>query len=339
MQGSHTFNVYDIINAYIHQYEVIIMTITLASNQRLTCSELPQANNLWRIKGLLQSALGGVLLQRATIDAAFDNSRDRQYYMDAMSKTLGWVERNGVDFSVTPAGAAALQAASVGDATFAHTVHSQLLAANAFYAQVSQGAHLVKITAAMADEFGIAMSTAERRATCVLGWFSDLQAARMNNTQPILGAKIAARSNESKNLALNMWMVNASNIQHGIMAARTFSEIMDEQLFMVHGTACLVSGIDIPGISVACRIKPLDVCKDSEAIDLHNGLVLESRVATLFSRGLISFADDGSVKVSSRIPTKDLQRVGLCADSAMRVSPTNTMKTYLAYHRSNVFIR
>lgn len=315
------------------------MTIALATHQRLTCSELPQANNLWRMKGLLQAALGGVILQRETIDAAFDNHRDRQYYMDAMCKTLGWFERKGDDFVVTPVGAAALQAASVGDATFAHTVHARLLADNVFYAQASQGADLATLSAALVDEFSIALSTAERRATCILAWFADLSAARLNKTQPILGAKIAARSNEAKNMAVNMWTSNVGDIQSGVVAARNFSEVLDEQIFAVHGTACLVSGIDIAGISVACRIKPVEVCREAEAIDLHNALVLESRLATLFARGLISFADTGLVKVSSRLGVKDAERLGLRTGSTLSVVPTNTMKTYLAYHRANVFIR
>lgn len=315
------------------------MTIALATHQRLTCAELPQANNLWRIKGLLQAALGGVILQRSALDSAFDNHRDRQYYMDAMSKTLGWVERTGDDFIVTPVGAAALQAASIGDATFAHTVHAQLLAANSFYAQAAQGVDLATISSALVEQFTISFSTAERRATCILGWCADLQAARLNNTQPILAAKIAARSNEAKSIALNMWTGNATEIQPGIVAARTFSEILDEQIFSVHGTACLVSGLDIAGISVACRIKPMEVCREAEAIDLHNALVLESRLATLFARGLISFADNGLVKVSSRLGDKDAERLGLRAGSTLRVAPTNTMKSYLGYHRANIFIR
>lgn len=312
---------------------------TFTTTQRLTCAELPQANNLWRIKGLLQAALGGALLQRATIDAAFDNSRDRQYYMDAMSKTLGWVERSGDDFAVTDAGRVALQAASVGDATFAHTVHAQLMANNTFYAQASQGADLATLSAALADEFGIALSTAERRAMCVMAWYADLQAARLNKTQPILGAKIAARSNEAKSMAVNIWAGNAGEIQSGVVAARTFCETLDEQIFAVHGTACLVSDIDIAGISVACRIKPLDVCRESDAVDLHNALVLEARLATLFARGLISFADNGMVKVSSRLGAKDAERIGLRAGARLSVMPTNTMKGYLGYHRANVFIR
>ena len=315
------------------------MNIALATNQRLTCSELPQANNLWRIKGLLQASLGGVLLQRTAIDTAFDNPRDRLYYMDAMSKTLGWVERSGDDFSVTVVGKAALQAASVGDATFAHTVHAQLMSTNTFYAQASQGADLATLSAALADEFGIALSTAERRAMCVMAWCADLQAARLNKTQPILGAKIAARSNEAKSMAVNMWASNVGDIQSGVVAVRTFSEVLDEQIFAVHGTGCLVSGIDIAGISVACRIKPLDVCRESDAADLHNALVLEARLATLFARGLISFADDGMVKVSSRLGAKDAERIGLRTGARLSVMPTNTMKGYLGYHRANVFIR
>lgn len=315
------------------------MTIALATNQRLTCAELPQANNLWRIKGLLEAALGGAVLQRVAIDAAFDNSRDRQYYMDAMSKTLGWVERSGDDFAVTAAGSAALQSASIGDATFAHTVHAQLLASNTFYAQFTHGAELATVSAALAEEFGISASTAERRAMCIQAWFNDLQAARNNRTQPILAAKIAARSNDAKGMAQNLWDGIGTEIQPGMVAARMFTEVLDEQIFSVHGSACLVSGLDIAGISVACRIKPLEVCRSAEAIDLHNALVLESRLATLFERGLISFADDGMVKVSSRLAAKDAERLGLRTGSRLRVEPTTTMQSYLGYHRANVFIR
>lgn len=314
------------------------MTITLATNQRLTCAELPQANNMWRMKGLLQAAVAGAL-RRATIDSAFDNNRDRQYYLDAMSKTLGWMERDGDGFALTAAGRAALQASTVGDATFAHTVHAQLMACNAFYAQVDAGADLASLSAALTDEFGIALSTAERRAMCIVAWYNDIQAARQNQTQPILAAKIAARNGEAKAQAAQAWSVGAGSIRAGVVATRTFNEVIEEQVFAVHGTACLVSGVDIVGITQVCRIKPLDVCKDAEAVDLHNALVLEARLAALFERGLIGFADNGSVKISSRLGAKAAERVGLRDGSRLCVEPTNTMKSYLGYHRANVFIR
>jgi hypothetical protein len=63
------------------------MTIAIAANQRLTPAELPQATT-WRMKDLLQASLGGTLLQRRTIDRPLTTFADRQYYMDAMSKTL-----------------------------------------------------------------------------------------------------------------------------------------------------------------------------------------------------------------------------------------------------------
>lgn len=314
------------------------MTIATSTAQRLTCAELPQANNLWRIKGLLQSAVGGVL-QSTTVDAAFDNARDRQYYMDAMSKTLGWVERSGDGYAVTATGAQVLQTTSIGDATFAHRVHAQLMESNSFYADIANGVAIAVVGQNLATEFGIASSTAERRALCLQAWFSDLQAARLNKTQPILAAKIAARSNDAKNLAQNLWAGIGSEVQAGMVAERTFVEVMEEQIFAVHGTACLVSGIDILGISVACRIKPLAVCRDSDATDLHNGLVLESRLATLFERGLIAFMDDGQMKISSRLSEKDAERLGLRAGSCLRVVPTGTMQNYLGYHRANVFVR
>lgn len=315
------------------------MTNATSTAQRLTCAALPQANNLWRMKGLLQAALGGNLLQRATIDSAFDNSRDRQYYMDAMSKTLGWVERSGDGYAVTASGAKVLQAMSIGDATFAHLVHADLLVSNHFYADIANGVALATVGQALATEFGIADSTAERRALCLQAWFSDLQAARLNNTQPILAAKIAARSHEAKSLAQNLWAGIGAEVQAGMVAERTFVEVMEEQIFAVHGTACLVSGVDILGISMACRIKPLDVCREADATDLHNGLVLEARLATLFERGLITFMDDGLVKLSSRMSAKDAERLGLRTGSSLRVVPTSTMQTYLGYHRANVFVR
>lgn len=92
---------------------------------------------------------------------------------------------------------------------------------------------------------------------------------------------------------------------------------------------------------IASHIKPWRLCEDSnERLDGANGLLLTPHVDRLFDRGLISFEDDGDVLLSRKLEHIDLDRLGLsgaCANGCGVFHPKQS--TYLAYHRTNVFLR
>ncbi|MGO4519376.1 HNH endonuclease [Dyella sp. 2RAF44] len=106
-------------------------------------------------------------------------------------------------------------------------------------------------------------------------------------------------------------------------------------------SSCRLTKVSNPRLLIASHIKPWRLCEDSiERLDGANGLLLTPHVDRLFDRGFISFGDDGNVMLSRMLDHVDLDRLGLseaCANGCGVFHPKQA--TYLAYHRSNVFLR
>ncbi|MEX0759034.1 MAG: HNH endonuclease signature motif containing protein [Tistlia sp.] len=114
---------------------------------------------------------------------------------------------------------------------------------------------------------------------------------------------------------------------------------------------CRVTGITNPSLLIASHIKPWRVCESAhERLDGFNGFLLTPDVDLLFDRGFISFEDDGATRVSKRVDEWDLQRLGLdqfigrerglaeAAAAWQMTSMASARRSYLAYHRKEVFI-
>lgn len=115
--------------------------------------------------------------------------------------------------------------------------------------------------------------------------------------------------------------------------------------------SCRLTGVTNPLLLIASHIKPWRLCTSSqERLDGHNGLMLSPDADYLFDRGLVSFDDNGDPLVSNRIPSADLQLLGLVhlspglSDIHGSAAPTLTKDFsskqlgYLEFHRSEVFI-
>jgi hypothetical protein len=86
----------------------------------------------------------------------------------------------------------------------------------------------------------------------------------------------------------------------------------------------------VPDIGHHCR--PAD-CTDAQRLDVHNGLLLSALWDAAFDRGLISFADDGTVLASPRLSETAPSALGLGG-----VPPLSGLhdahRTNLAIHRT-----
>ena len=115
--------------------------------------------------------------------------------------------------------------------------------------------------------------------------------------------------------------------------------------------ACRLTGITNPALLIASHIKPWRVCKTAaERLDGANGLMLTPDADHLFDRGFISFAPDGEVLVSKRVPQDDLRRLGFehlmekrdgfRERGAIWQSEANValQEPYFDYHRQQIFI-
>jgi hypothetical protein len=101
---------------------------------------------------------------------------------------------------------------------------------------------------------------------------------------------------------------------------------------------CAVTGLAIPELLRASHIRPWAKCEtDAERLDIYNGLLLAPNLDAAFDRGFITFADDGSVTISSRLGERDRRALGL--DLPQRISGlTSNHLEYLRFHRARIFM-
>jgi predicted restriction endonuclease len=74
---------------------------------------------------------------------------------------------------------------------------------------------------------------------------------------------------------------------------------------------CPMTGITEPGLLRASHIVPWADCTDAQRLDVHNGLLLSALWDAAFDRGLISFADDGTVLASSQLSERARKTLGV----------------------------
>ena len=99
---------------------------------------------------------------------------------------------------------------------------------------------------------------------------------------------------------------------------------------------CRVTKLKDRDFLIASHIKPWKDSNDIEKIDGNNGLLLSPHVDKLFDSGLISFADDGDLLLSSKLNLEVLKIWGIDNKLSAGVFSVE-QKAYLKFHRENRF--
>jgi len=100
---------------------------------------------------------------------------------------------------------------------------------------------------------------------------------------------------------------------------------------------CAVTGVAEPRLLRASHIKPWARCEtDAERLDVYNGLLLAAHLDAAFDAGLISFADEGAVLLSSQFAQEDRDALGIHEHLALRRVGGGHLPN-LAWHRTCLF--
>ena len=99
---------------------------------------------------------------------------------------------------------------------------------------------------------------------------------------------------------------------------------------------CRVTKLKDKRYLIASHIKPWKDSNDAEKIDGNNGLLLSPHVDKLFDSGMISFADNGDLMVSSKLNMDVLKIWGIRENLNVGSFSLNQMK-YLKFHREKRF--
>jgi hypothetical protein len=109
---------------------------------------------------------------------------------------------------------------------------------------------------------------------------------------------------------------------------RIGQDVFRDALMDYWGGRCPMTGITEPELLRASHIVPWADCTDAQRLDVHNGLLLSALWDAAFDRGLISFADDGTVLASPRL--------GGTARMALSVATAPPLTGLRDEHRSNL---
>lgn len=153
-------------------------------------------------------------------------------------------------------------------------------------------------------------------------WQRLVQAMEIAPADPV-GQALQRRSTSTQTLAL-------TNARLGQGKYRSDLEI-------VWGATCAVTDIAQPVALRASHILAWKDSTDDQRLDPNNGLLLCGTLDALFDRGLISFADNGSMLVSELISKQDRVRIGI--PKPLRLRLNFDQMRYLEIHRTQKFKR
>lgn len=308
--------------------------------KKIVAQNIPQANNIFRLKMLLDKADGQGVVTEAQLASMFIDGRDRAYYVAAAQHTLGWANASK-DGSLTLT-AKGLTLMGANDNVFSTTVHADLNANDAWYQEVSiDPTNITPLVTKLASTTGMSSTTADRRLSTYVSWSQDLAAGLKNDTKKVMQTKRAAIDTSAMHTAYLDMLTSptdtVASYKQAQVSVRTFQSSFRENLMQLQNKRCAVTGLAMTELLKASHIKPCNACVGNEAVDPYNGLLLDANFDNLFDRGYISFKNDGTMMVSSKIDAATRQNLRLDTLTKLAFVPPSGMHKYLSHHRDNVF--
>ena len=96
-----------------------------------------------------------------------------------------------------------------------------------------------------------------------------------------------------------------------LVVQRIGQDVFRDALMDYWGGRCPLTGITEPALLRASHIVPWAECDDAHRLDVHNGLLLSALWDAAFDKGLVSFADDGTVLASSQLSDNARKTLGI----------------------------
>ena len=115
---------------------------------------------------------------------------------------------------------------------------------------------------------------------------------------------------------------------------RVGQEYHRQQMIKRWGGKCPVTGCSILPILKSSHIVPWSESNNDERLDVNNGILLSPDVDALFDRHLLSFEDNGSMILSSKVTESEVLALGI--DTTVKIPIKEGMKSYLKRHRERL---
>jgi predicted restriction endonuclease len=118
-----------------------------------------------------------------------------------------------------------------------------------------------------------------------------------------------------------------------LVIQRIGQDIFRQALMDYWGGCCPLTGITEPALLRASHIVPWSDCSDAQRLDVHNGLLLSALWDAAFDKGLVSFDDDGTPRVSASLGVSARQALGVATGPKL-AGLRDAHRTNLAAHRA-----
>jgi hypothetical protein len=125
--------------------------------------------------------------------------------------------------------------------------------------------------------------------------------------------------------------------RRGLVLSRIGQGQFRESLLNRWRGRCAVTGLDLTQLLCASHIKPWRDSDNRERLDPYNGLLLSPSYDAAFDAGLVAFAEDGKVILSSELTRSRIDRLGINPDDRIE-GLHERHRAYLAYHRREVVV-
>lgn len=99
---------------------------------------------------------------------------------------------------------------------------------------------------------------------------------------------------------------------------------------------CSVTGCNDGKVLRASHIKPWSVSNDKEKLDPFNGLLLIPNLDIAFDKGIISFDENGFIKISPFLSNENRLLLGI--NTNMHINVTEKHQFYMEYHRRHCYL-
>lgn len=138
-------------------------------------------------------------------------------------------------------------------------------------------------------------------------------------------------------------IINSSNItkteKDTIIKSRIGQGQFRKSLLEKYDCKCIVTGIDNINLLFASHIKPWAICDNNSRIDVENGLLLSSNFDCMFDCGLITFNNNGGIRISSFVGKENEIRLNLNNQMVASLKSSSKLLQYLEYHRDVLFVK
>lgn len=120
-----------------------------------------------------------------------------------------------------------------------------------------------------------------------------------------------------------------------IVKQRVNQSVFKKRLIKRYKSKCCLCGVSGNDMLIASHIKPWCDADMDERVDVNNGLLLCPNHDWLFDKGFISFADDGTIMISSELSYNNKEFMNVNDKKVIEMS--DPIKEYMKYHRINLY--